>query len=227
VERGYDEFAEIYDRIFGPDAAEETWGWIQGCLIPRLAPGARVVDLCCGTGEMAARLAERGFRVTGLDGSARMLEIARLRAPGARFFRTAFDAWALDRRVDAVLCCYNSLPHATSLNELRRVFGCVQAALRPGGWFGFDLFSDGAYRAHWRGEYVRSRGGMQCRVRAGYDRRSRMGWNEARWDGAGVRLTTRCHRERELRAAAAKAGLEVVAREDRGGRMFWLNTAGS
>ncbi len=40
------------------------------------ASGARALDLCCGTGDIAFALARRGAQVTGLDFSAQMLEVA-------------------------------------------------------------------------------------------------------------------------------------------------------
>lgn len=42
-------------------------------------PGERALDLCCGTGDIAFALADRGAAVTGLDFSDKMLEVARSR----------------------------------------------------------------------------------------------------------------------------------------------------
>ena len=42
-------------------------------------PGDRALDLCCGTGDIAFALAQRGAETTGLDFSEKMLEIARFR----------------------------------------------------------------------------------------------------------------------------------------------------
>lgn len=42
-------------------------------------PGERALDLCCGTGDIAFALADRGAAVTGLDFSEKMLEVARSR----------------------------------------------------------------------------------------------------------------------------------------------------
>ena len=47
-----------------------------------LAPGASVLDLACGHGRITLELARRGFRATGLDLSARSLELARAAAKG-------------------------------------------------------------------------------------------------------------------------------------------------
>jgi demethylmenaquinone methyltransferase/2-methoxy-6-polyprenyl-1,4-benzoquinol methylase len=44
--------------------------------LARVSPGARALDLCCGTGDIAFALAQRGADVTGLDFSAQMLEVA-------------------------------------------------------------------------------------------------------------------------------------------------------
>jgi ubiquinone/menaquinone biosynthesis C-methylase UbiE len=45
--------------------------------VAQLARGAEVLDLGCGTGNVAWRLAERGLRVTGVDLSPEMLDVAR------------------------------------------------------------------------------------------------------------------------------------------------------
>ena len=43
-------------------------------------PGQRALDVCCGTGDLALALAQRGAEVTGLDFSPAMLEMARTRS---------------------------------------------------------------------------------------------------------------------------------------------------
>ena len=47
-----------------------------------VTPGARALDLCCGTGDLALALARRGASVTGLDFSAPMLAVAARRRRG-------------------------------------------------------------------------------------------------------------------------------------------------
>src|SRR5687768_1717734 len=57
-------------------------------ILDGLAPGARVLDLGCGTGEpIARRLSERGFRVVCVDESEAMLAVARRVVPRAEFIR--------------------------------------------------------------------------------------------------------------------------------------------
>ena len=48
-------------------------------------PVGTALDAACGTGRLAARLADRGFRVTGVDSSVEMLELARTQVPEVEF----------------------------------------------------------------------------------------------------------------------------------------------
>src|SRR6185369_8976823 len=61
-----------------------------------LAPGAHVLDLGCGSGVPARFLLDRGFALTGVDGSLELLKLARGRCPEARL--VAADLVALPVR---------------------------------------------------------------------------------------------------------------------------------
>jgi len=47
--------------------------------LTKLKPGERALDVCCGTGDIAIRLADTGAEVVGLDFSKPMLEVAKRR----------------------------------------------------------------------------------------------------------------------------------------------------
>lgn len=99
--------------------------------------GAKVLDLCCGQGNVAEALAARGCKVTGADFSAAMLEMARRRVPGATFIEA--DAQNLpfaNAEFDIVvsnlgICHVPDQPRA--LSEAHRV-------LRPGGRFAMTVW---------------------------------------------------------------------------------------
>ncbi|MFJ5840694.1 class I SAM-dependent DNA methyltransferase [Streptomyces shenzhenensis] len=79
----FDAIGDRYDDAFphkeGQVAAAE---W----LVESLPPGARVLDLGCGTGlPTARRLADAGFQVVGVDLSHAMVELARANVPEAEF----------------------------------------------------------------------------------------------------------------------------------------------
>ena len=71
-------FASLYDHFNGWDVCDDFY---LGLARP-LKSGGRVLDLGCGTGLLACRIAEEGFAVTGVDPAEGMLGVARSR-PGA------------------------------------------------------------------------------------------------------------------------------------------------
>lgn len=83
----FDHIAETYDEVFtdspiGRAQREAVWRELDR----RFRPGQRILELNCGTGLDAARLAERGVEVLACDSAARMIEVAkrRLKALGPR-----------------------------------------------------------------------------------------------------------------------------------------------
>ncbi len=74
----FDALAAGYDRQFiGTPLGALLRKRVQSRLDARFAPGDRVLELACGTGEDAVHLGQRGVRVVATDASAAMIEQAR------------------------------------------------------------------------------------------------------------------------------------------------------
>jgi SAM-dependent methyltransferase len=148
-----------YDRMHGryADWAGRDTTRRQHCLMRAarmglLKPGD-ALDLGCGTGRhVTASLAAAGFRVTGLDVSARSIEVARRELPSARFVvgdmaTATFPA----RSFDLVTAFYSiiHLPREEHGELLRR----VASWLRPGGGLIASLGTScgEAYEEDWLG----------------------------------------------------------------------------
>ncbi len=63
--------------------------------LARPRPGARALDLCCGTGDIALGLADAGAKVVGLDFTEPMLQVARARDARSRVGWVRADAQRL------------------------------------------------------------------------------------------------------------------------------------
>ena len=107
-----------------------------------LHPGMRVLDLGCGPGLYAIRLARAGIRVTGLDLSRRSIAYAREQAAaeGLEIEYRQTDFLQLDETAayDAAIQVYGEL-NTFSDPTRDRLLGRIRQALKPGGVFLSDL----------------------------------------------------------------------------------------
>ncbi len=150
VRRLFGTIADRYDFItrflsFGRDATWKT-RLIEGA---RIEAGWRVLDLACGTGDLAFDAAHRGARVVGLDITPRMLELARAKtAPGGPAWVVG-DMTTLPVRSDTfdlVTTGYG----LRNVPDLPRALGEIHRVLRSGGYvcsLDFDRPETGWIRA--------------------------------------------------------------------------------
>ena len=131
VARGYDEVAERYLpwSPLRPSAARLTY---LARTLELIQAGARVLELGCGAGvPLTAALAD-GRDVTGVDISARQIELARRNVPAATFLQADMTALAFPpASFDAVVAFY-SLTHVPR-DDVPPLLGRIREWLSPGG----------------------------------------------------------------------------------------------
>jgi demethylmenaquinone methyltransferase/2-methoxy-6-polyprenyl-1,4-benzoquinol methylase len=126
----FDRIAPVYDVMNHVMTAGLDRRWRKLAVQEVVWPGDRVLDACCGTGDLAVEAERRGARVVGLDFSERMLERARKKSGAIEWVQG--DALALpfgDSEFDAATVGFgvrNLADLEGGLRELARV-------LRPGG----------------------------------------------------------------------------------------------
>lgn len=141
VERGYDLLAPKFDHtpFRTPDSVLDA----VAAALKESGPCEDGLDLCCGTGAGVDVLATVcRARVTGLDFSAGMLEVARRRtaATGPRVSWVRADARTLPFRAGAfdLVVSFGAFGHFLP-RELPGLFAQVHDVLRPGGRFAFPV----------------------------------------------------------------------------------------
>jgi demethylmenaquinone methyltransferase / 2-methoxy-6-polyprenyl-1,4-benzoquinol methylase len=133
VRRMFDRISPVYDLMNRLMTAGLDGRWRRITADSVVRPGDRVLDACCGTGDLAIAARQAGGEVAGLDFSERMLERARRKAPELEWVRG--DLLALpfdDASFDAATVGFG----VRNVADLERALAELRRVLRPGGRLG-------------------------------------------------------------------------------------------
>ena len=205
------------DRLYNEAALARFYdldnGWgadFDFCV--KLAETARsVMDLGCGTGQLAAALSET-CEVTGVDPAGPMLDIARQRPGGAKVAWIEADARELDlgRGFDLVLLTGHAFQVFQTPDDQAAVLGTIARHLAPGGRFIFDSRNPAAEAwREWSPEV--SRHEIEHATLGPVE-----AWNDAAWDAAGGIVTYETHYriKTENRAVSASSQIRFTRQEE-------------
>lgn len=143
----YGGFARVYDLFMDEIPYQEWCDYLFGLLEREGVSCGTVVDLACGTGEIAWRLRRRGYDIIGVDMSQEMLEIASQKCPSdVLLLHQDMRELELHVPVEGIVCLCDGMNYMTSEEELARVFARVASSLVEGGVFIFDMKTEYFYR---------------------------------------------------------------------------------
>jgi SAM-dependent methyltransferase len=141
-----------------------------------------LLDLCCGTGQLAVHFLEHGYSVVGIDLSEHMLRYARenaaqyIESGQARFLQADAAQFSLDDRFNLVISTFDALNHLPDENALRSCFRSVDSVLKPGGTFVFDLNTRAGLRSDWNGVSIQDTEEITIITRSVYDEQGGKAW---------------------------------------------------
>jgi SAM-dependent methyltransferase len=176
----YDEFADWYDTYVTSGAGQPFARSADRLLKRLLGPGHNrpCLDLGCGSGAHVPALTSLGWRVTGVDISARQIDLAR-RTGITATVASAENLPLTDQSVDAVA----TIMTTTDFDNLPPVFAEARRVLRPGG----RLVVIAAHPC-FGGVFVERDSHGSCIVRPGYRRHERIEENPLLGDGIRSRV---------------------------------------
>jgi demethylmenaquinone methyltransferase / 2-methoxy-6-polyprenyl-1,4-benzoquinol methylase len=130
----FDRIAGVYDRMNALMTAGMHERWRERAAdLAAVKPGDRVLDVATGTGDLAIELERRlgsEGEVVGVDFAERMLELARVKAPGIRFEQgNALELAFADGEFDAATVGFG----ARNFSDLRRGLAEMARVVKPGG----------------------------------------------------------------------------------------------
>ena len=140
----YTEFSQVYDRLMA-DVPYQDWAAYYACLLKEfhMPHEGRCIDCSCGTGNLTIPLAKLGFRMTGIDNSPDMLNIAqqKSRMCGVRipFVHMDMRSLRVQRPVDAVISTCDGVNYLLTPEDVSAFFSAAYRSIKPGGILLFDI----------------------------------------------------------------------------------------
>lgn len=141
----YDAYAEFYDTIYADYDVD-----VPFYVAEALRAGSPVLELACGTGRVAIRVAQAGVEVVGIDSSPAMLERFRARLPGlspiVRKSITLVEADMRDfdlgvERFNLIYCPFRAFLHLLTVEDQLAALQMVYRHLKPNGRFALNFFN--------------------------------------------------------------------------------------
>ena len=142
MKNAYKKFAYYYDEVI----QETNYDlWVE-FVEPYLKKDDKILDLACGTGTFITMLKLNGYEfVSGLDLSDEIIEIAnekrKINRLNIDFYVDDMMSFKVKEKQDVITCFFDSVNFLKDKNEIKKLFNSVYNALKPDGYFIFDIFS--------------------------------------------------------------------------------------
>jgi SAM-dependent methyltransferase len=135
----FDFYSKYYDLLYSDkDYISET-NYIVNLMARFELKGDDILEFGSGTGIHACLLAGKGYKVTGIERSEQMVNMARL-VPGFTCQQGDICTVKLGRTFDAVLSLFHVVSYQTTNSAVQDVFARAADHLKPGGLFLFDVW---------------------------------------------------------------------------------------
>lgn len=208
--------------LFRPERVADARNEVESVIrLLELAPGERVLDLCCGVGRHSLEFARRGFGVTGVDRTQSYLDRARRQAAseGLAVEFILADARSFDRPAsfDGAVNLFTSFGYFEDPADDLRVARTLYASLKPGRRLVLDVLGKEVLARNFRElVWTTSPDGKQV-VLQEHSLRSGWDWIDNHWihiDGStrtDFRFGHRLYSGAELAGVLKQAGFRSVA----------------
>lgn len=139
-------YADYYDLLYRDKNYEAEVDFVTKLLLANQVPSnGTILELGSGTGKHGVLLAEKGFKVHGIDISKSMVEIANLRAKNGNSGKIRFNVgdartYRAEEKFDAVISLFHVASYQKSNEDLLSMIKTASSHLNVGGVFIFDCW---------------------------------------------------------------------------------------
>jgi ubiquinone/menaquinone biosynthesis C-methylase UbiE len=212
----YDPIARFYHEKWAHNFHPSAIRMLSPFFHSHARPGARVLDVCCGSGEIAAHWRTRGYRVFGFDGSLQMLKQV------AHPLHVQSDARSLPFRAktfEFAYATFDIVNHLLQDQDLLEMFLEVRLSLTENGAFVCDYLTESAYTKAWTQSLSEIHEDSAVFLRGGYNEMTRFAYTDitlfnltenSLYKRVDTRVQQRCYPQATLRALAQQAGFSQI-----------------
>ena len=141
----YESLAASYDALTYDVPYEKVLDFCKRLFLRFGCQPQTVLDLACGTGSLSVLFSREGCRVYGVDCAEQMLTAASEKTADMEnppfFILQKMQSLRLAEKVDAAVCCLDSINYLTKPKDVQKTFRRVFQSLNDGGVFIFDINS--------------------------------------------------------------------------------------
>lgn len=132
--------SKYYDLIYGDKDYRKEVDFLESIFNITQKP-RRLLELGCGTGNYTQILSERGYEISGVDISEKMLQIAKEKC-AAKFLMGDIRDISINERFDACVAMFAVMGYITENSDIIKALNNIRRHLKPNGMFVFDVSMD-------------------------------------------------------------------------------------
>jgi len=148
------QYAQYYDVIYGNKDYKKECTYLEQLFQKFASKKTKtILDLGCGTANHMIPLLQRGYTMTGIDGSAQMLKIAAQKLDNfnlkGNLVKQKLQTFTLNQKFDVVLCMFSVIDYITQKKGLLSMLNNVAGHMKKGSLFIFDFWNESAVEGYY------------------------------------------------------------------------------
>jgi len=134
----YNELATVYEAMYKTFIDyEEEYNYYSSIL--KKYKKQQVLEIGCGTGNLAILFQKNGFDYLGLDASKEMIQLGKTKAPTCDFLEGDMRNFELNKQVQSAIITARTVSYLYTNKDVNAAFSCICKNLQVGGLLCFDF----------------------------------------------------------------------------------------
>jgi len=136
----YNDLSDLYEAVIDRDTNREV-NFINYIIKKYNHDSKKILDLGCGVGRHLRELCKKGYDVSGVDLSKKMIEKSKKNVPNGVFYNVDFRDYNLGVKFDVIMCMWSTFNYLIDKKEMNQYFNKLCEHLENEGIFILDIWN--------------------------------------------------------------------------------------